>query len=280
MKNHTILTILLSIVTISCLAIPAKRVRKNLTLTDGSTVVATLTGDENGHWYVDDMGSTLTEDSAGVAHYLSLYEIDLCMKAKAERMTIRNNSRKTRLAKATSVLTRGSDDGASQGYIGKKKGLVILANFTDKKFTYTQDDFNALANEKGYSQNGARGSVSDYFRDQSYGKFEIEFDVVGPYDLSLPMAYYGKNIEGEDSLVGEFVTEAVKLADKDVNFADYDWNHDGEVDQVYIIYAGYSEEQGAPSNTMWAHEWDLESAKEDDCGGDGPVLLDNVWINT
>lgn len=283
MKKHTILTILLSIVTISCLAIPAKRVRKNLTLTDGSTVVATLTGDENGHWYVDDMGRTLTEDSAGVAHYLSLYEIDLCMKAKTERMSIRNNSRKARLAKTTSVLTRGSNDGTSQGYIGKKKGLVILANFTDKKFTYTQDDFNALANEKGYSQNGARGSVSDYFRDQSYGKFEIKFDVVGPYDLSHPMEYYGKDtkhIEGEDSLVGEFVTEAVKLADKDVNFADYDWNHDGEVDQVYIIYAGYSEEQGGPSNAIWAHEWDLESAKEDDCGGDGPVLLDNVWINT
>ena len=283
MKNHTILTILLSIVTISCLAIPAKRVRKNLTLTDGSTVVATLTGDENGHWYVDDMGRTLTEDSAGMAHYLSLYEIDLCMKAKAERMNIRNNSRKARLAKATSVLTRGSSNGASQGYIGKKKGLVILANFTDKKFTYTQDDFNALANEKGYSKNGARGSVSDYFRDQSYGKFEIEFDVVGPYDLSHPMEYYGKDtkhIEGEDSLVGEFVTEAVKLADKDVNFADYDWNHDGEVDQVYIIYAGYSEEQGGPSNAIWAHEWDLESAKEDDYGGDGPVLLDNIWINT
>ena len=290
MKNHTILTILLSLFSISCLAIPAKRVKKSLTLTDGSIVVATLTGDENGHWYVDDMGRSLTEDSTGIAHYLSPYETELCMKAKAERMTIRNNSRKARLAKSKAIytMTRSSDDEAPKGYIGKKMGLVILANFTDKKFTYTQDDFDALANEKGYSRNGARGSVSDYFRDQSYGKFEIEFDVVGPYDLSHSMAYYGKNkkntkgemIDGEDALVGEFVTEAVQLANKDVNFADYDWDHNGEVDQVYIIYAGYSEEQGASTNALWSHEWDLGSAKEDDCGGDGPVLLDNVWINT
>jgi len=281
MKNHTILTILLSLVTISCLAIPAKRVQKNLTLADGSTVVATLTGDENGHWYVDDQGRALSEDSEGVAHYMSIYELDSCNKAKTERAAIRNKARKARMAKRR--ITRGFTDDDFEGFIGKKKGVAILVNFSDTKFTYTQEDFNALANEEGYSKNSAKGSVRDYFRDQSYGKFDLEFDIVGPYDLSHDLEYYGKNIKdkvGEDALPGDMVTEAVKLADKDVNFADYDWNYDGEVDQVYIIFAGHSEEQGAPSYAMWSHEWDLESAHVDDCGGEGAVLLDNVWINT
>jgi M6 family metalloprotease-like protein len=290
MKNRTILTILLSLITISCLAIPAKRVRKNLTLTDGSIVVATLTGDENGHWYVDDQGKALTEDSMGTAHYLSTYETELRMEARAKRLSVRNDGRKARWARrlAASALTRGSDDEKYEGYTGKKKGIVILVNFTDKKFTYTRDDFHALANEKGYCLNGARGSVSDYFRDQSYGKLEVEFDVVGPYNLSHPMAYYGKNkttpggsmLDGDDVLVGEFATEAVKLADKDVNFADYDWNHNGEVDQVYIMYAGYSEAEGGASTTIWPHEWSLDSAKVDNCGGDGKFLVDNVWVDT
>lgn len=281
MKNCIILSLLLSLVAMTCLAIPAKRVWKSLTLSDGTTVTATLVGDENGHWYVDDQGRTLSEDSTGIAHYMSIYELDYHKKAKTERAAIRNKARKARMAKRE--ITRSSNADNTIGFIGKKKGIAILVNFSDAKFYYTQEDFNALANENGYNKNGAKGSVRDYFRDQSYGKFEIEFDIVGPYDLAHDMEYYGKNLKnkaGEDALPGEMVTEAVKLADKDVNFADYDWNYDGEVDQVYIIFAGYGEEQGAPSTTMWSHEWDLTSAKEDNCGGNGSVLLDNVWINT
>ena len=284
MKNCIILSILLSLVAMSCLAIPAKRVKRPLTLADGTTVMATLVGDENGRWYVDDMGNALTEDSIGVAHYISQFELDSRRKARTERMTARNNSRKARLAKAkqmSSFITRGSSENIYEGYIGSKKGLIILVNFTNKKFTFTRNDFNALANEEGYSKNGAKGSVSDYFREQSYGKFELEFDVVGPYNLSHEISYYGKNDDNnEDVLPGEMITEAVKLADKDVNFADYDWNLDGEVDQVYILYAGYSEEQGAPSYNIYSHEWDLESAKHFNNGGNGSILLDNVWINT
>ena len=41
MKNCIILSFLLSLVAMTCLAIPAKRVQKKLTLADGSTVVAT-----------------------------------------------------------------------------------------------------------------------------------------------------------------------------------------------------------------------------------------------
>ena len=284
MKNCIILSILLSLVAMTCIAMPAKRVRRSLTLADGTIVMATLTGDENGHWYVDDMGKVLTEDSIGIAHYISQYELDSRKKARTERITARNNSRKARLVKAKLIsqhITRGSDETIYEGFTGKKNGLVILVNFTDKKFTFTRDDFNALANEKGYSQNGAQGSVSDYFREQSYGKFELEFDVVGPYNLAHDMKYYGKNDDNDDDILpGEMITEAVKLADKDVNFTDYDWDRDGEVDQVYVIYAGYSEEQGGPAYAIYSHEWDLASAKHYKNGGNGPVLLDNVWINT
>ena len=230
MKNCIILSILLSLVAMSCLAIPAKRIKRSLTLADGTTVMATLVGDENGHWYVDDKGNALTEDSIGIAHYISQFEFESRNKAKTERMTMRNNSRKARLAKAkqmSSFITRGSGETIYEGYTGHKKGLIILVNFTNKKFTFTRDDFKALANEKGYNKNNAKGSVSDYFREQSYGKFELEFDVVGPYDLSHEISYYGNNDDNNDDVLpGEMITEAVKLADKDVILSDYDWNLD------------------------------------------------------
>ena len=283
-KKRIYFSFLLSFIAVICLAIPAKRIKRSLTLADGTIVMATLIGDENGHWYVDDNGKALTEDSTGIARYISLYELNSRQKTKTERMVMRNKNRKARLAKAkhiSSFITRGSEESIYEGYTGKKKGLVILVNFTNKKFSFTRNDFDALTNEKGYSKNNAKGSVSDYFRNQSYGKFELEFDVVGPYNLSHDMAYYGKNDDNDDDVLpGAMVTEAVKLANKDVNYADYDWDRDGEVDQVYIIHAGYSEEQGGPSSCIYSHEWDLESAKHFNNGGDGAILLDNVWINT
>lgn len=283
-KKRIYFSFLLSFIAVICLAIPAKRIKRSLTLADGTIVMATLIGDENGHWYVDDNGKALTEDSSGIARYISLYELNSRQKTKTERMVMRNKNRKARLAKAkhiSSFITRGSEESIYEGYTGKKKGLVILVNFTNKKFSFTRNDFNALTNEKGYSKNNAKGSVSDYFKNQSYGKFELEFDVVGPYNLSHDMAYYGKNDDNDDDVLpGAMVTEAVKLANKDVNYADYDWDRDGEVDQVYIIHAGYSEEQGGPSSCIYSHEWDLESAKHFNNGGDGAILLDNVWINT
>ena len=249
--------------------------------------MATLKGDENGHWYEDDNGKALIEDSLGIASYISEYELRMRKEARAEKLNERNNMRRARLAKNVNNSmrqTRGSSDNVTSLYTGKKKGLIILVNFKDKKFTYSQKDFYALANEKGYSKNGAKGSVSDYFYDQSYGTFELKFDVVGPYNLSKVMSYYGRNVDtsqkGDDAMPGEMITEAVKLADKDVNFADYDWDHDGDVDQVYVVYAGYSEAEGAPSTTIWPHEWNLESAKFFDNGGNGAVRLDNVWVNT
>ena len=69
--------------------------------------------------------------------------------------------------------------------------------------------FNDLLNQKGYSANGGTGSVRDYYRDNSYGQFDPEFVVVGPYNLGKPMAYYGKNdAYGNDARMEDFVKDA------------------------------------------------------------------------
>lgn len=84
--------------------------------------------------------------------------------------------------------------------------------------------------------------MHDYFYNQSYGQFDLTFDVVGPVTVSKNMkAYGGNNSNKEDIDPAGMVVEACKLAASKVNFADYDWDKDGEVDQVYVIYAGYGE---------------------------------------
>jgi M6 family metalloprotease-like protein len=149
-------------------------------------------------------------------------------------------------------------------YRGKKKGLVILCEFKDKTFNTTHDKqkYNDILNTRGYtSSEGFQGSVADYFLAQSDGLFELDFDVVGPYTTLYETKYYGKNTtDGYDMRPEEMVIEMCKAADEEVNFADYDWDDDGEVDEVFVVYAGKGEADGGGATTIWPHMWTLDEA--------------------
>ena len=154
--------------------------------------------------------------------------------------------------------------GVDTHYTGDKKGLVILVNFTDVKFQDENDNarYKRILNEKDYtSKEGHKGSVNDYFHDQSNGQFNLTFDVVGPYQLKNKQSYYGGNDKnGDDKAPAEMVVEAIEMASKEVNFEDYDWDGDKEVDQVFVVYAGQGEADSYVDDTIWPHEWTLSDA--------------------
>ena len=93
------------------------------------------------------------------------------------------------------VRQRVGSESPVRDYLGEKRGLIILVAFPNQKFKDEdpQAVWSAIANQEGYADNGAKGSVSDYFHDQSYGQFRLSFDVVGPVETKNPYAYYGKN---------------------------------------------------------------------------------------
>ena len=160
-------------------------------------------------------------------------------------------------------------------YTGSKKGIIILVNFTDKTFNdaNNQSYFNNIVNTEGFSNSKFNGSVHDFFSAQSNNQFDLTFDVVGPVTVSNNYAYYGQNSGGDDMYPQEMVVEACNLVDDQVNFKDYDWDDDGVVDQVYVIYAGKGEADGGGSSTIWPHEWELSATDSD-------IDLDGVHIDT
>lgn len=209
----------------------------------------------------------VNDNIKSVKEFLSADWTEKIEKANTERFSRHYAKSKTR---AVGVPTE---------YKGDKKGVVILVNFANKEMSVSNADkvFDRMFNEVGYNENGALGSVHDYFYDQSYGQFNLTFDVVGPVKVSNNYGYYGSNgtgLNGKDLYVGEMIVEACRLADDYVDFSDYDWDGDGEVDQVFVIYAGYGEASGGAKNTIWPHESQL---KYHDCG---TVSLDGVKINT
>ena len=129
--------------------------------------------------------------------------------------------------------------------------LVVLVEFADCQFTQDNplDYYDRMFNESGFteSQEVSIGSMTDYLMAQSNGLFHVTFDVVGPFRVSSkakpnPNAnsntrYYGKDVfkEATEMLVAEY---------PDLNYAQYDWDGDGKVNQVIFIHAGIAGNQG------------------------------------
>lgn len=144
---------------------------------------------------------------------------------------------------------------------GEVHSLVILVQFADTKFSTVGSDahqfFNSMLNEPGFTySNGANGSARDFYVNSSNGKFQPQFDVIGPVTLPKKYSYYGANKgSSTDNPVAleEFVREACTLADPLVDFSQYDHNQDGFVDNIYFFYAGKGEADSGDGNAIWPH---------------------------
>lgn len=132
--------------------------------------------------------------------------------------------------------------------------LVIMANFADIELVSSQAEVDSMFNAQNWEKDNAKGSVRQYFFDQSMGTYNPQFDVFGPVTLSQGYAYYGENGAGS---VGCMVTEACRLADDEVDFSQYDANNDGRVDLVFVFYAGFGQNDPPKNLGQTFNETDL-----------------------
>lgn len=142
--------------------------------------------------------------------------------------------------------------------------LVITVNFTDAQIISSQADVDSMFNAYNWTKDDAKGSIRQYFYDQSFGAYNPQFDVVGPVTLSYGYAYYGQG-ESVSSRAGYMVTEACALVDDEVDFTLYDSNNDGYIDLVYILYAGFGENDppefiSVASDLLWPAYWSVNGA--------------------
>ena len=142
---------------------------------------------------------------------------------------------------------------------GTVRTAIILVDFNERRFSKTKKQFEDLFNQLNYTNNGSMsipGSMKDLFLSNSYGKFELQADVYGPYTMSQPISYYDHNGSGGNGAGGKMATEAVKAAIAGgCDFSKYpDPANSANAIAVHIIFAGYGQEAGAPKNqSIWSH---------------------------
>lgn len=246
-------------------AVPAKKLQKVITLTNGTQVSVELRGDEYLSWWEGTDGTAYRATADDTV--FEAFDLEAQKPAAAARRARTEQGRVARLARVKNSL-KGADDkmrglgGDHITYKGVKKGLVVLVDFKNKKFADGHDleYYKNVINGKDFSdeEEGYVGSVRDYFLAQSNGQFELDFDVVGPVTMSKNYGYYGNDgAYQKDEKVYEMIKEACDGIQDKVNLKDYDWDGDGEADQVFFLYAGLGQASGGSPGTIWPHESEL-----------------------
>lgn len=157
--------------------------------------------------------------------------------------------------------------------LGKQKVLNILVDFSNRKFS--MDDpkayYDRFFHEKGFSENGSRGSVYDFYTEGSDYRYDPDIDCYGPVTVSGTYQSYAGN-DGTSNAY-KMIQEACRiLYEQGVDFSPYDTDGDGVVDNVYVIYAGYGQADSNQPNTIWPHSWNLSV-------GGYAITLGNVKID-
>ena len=141
--------------------------------------------------------------------------------------------------------------------------LVLLIQFPD----YPADSNHTPAYYQDFLFSHDEGSMWHFYDQNSYGEFNITGDVVGWFNASHNMSYYGRYEFYSPPLEGygnakNLTQEAVEMASSSINFSDYDKDGDGELDHLLLVHSGPADESnggGGPSgdDAIWSHRWSI-----------------------
>ena len=183
------------------------------------------------------------------------------MTTAAQDFTVRQGCRRGTPRPQTTTLRRGGSEGRTPGgdfYHGECHQLVVLAAYNDRLFkddeAATMEQWDKIFNAENLTEAPFKGSVHDYFYAQSYGDFSLVFDLVYVQVSGDAKKYASTSSDDENS---QYLVEDIMdvLKERDIDWSLYDWNGDGYVNQLLIIYAGHGMNDSHGPDLIWPHQW-------------------------
>ena len=189
--------------------------------------------------------------------------LTVCLPSVADDSIRMRNCRRGTPRPQSMMLTRGASGAQPRHvggdfYHGNRHQLTVLVAFNDRKFmgdeNATIQQWDKILNTENLTEEPFKGSVHDYFFAQSYGDFNITFDLQYVVVSSNVAKYASSDADDENSqYLVEDIMEVLKT--RDIDWSKYDWNGDGFVNQLLIVYAGKGMNDGGGSNSIWPHQW-------------------------
>ena len=202
------------------------------------------------------------------------------LTAAAEDVFVRQGCRRgTPRSQSYNLLHRAAPGGQTKQtggdfYHGERHQLTVLVEFNDRSFkgdeTASLAQWDKIFNARNLTEAPFKGSVHDYFYAQSYGDFDLTFDLQYVKVTGNAKKYASTQTDDENSqyLVPDIINQ---LQQRDIDWSLYDWNGDGFVNQLLIIYAGKGMNDSYGSDLIWPHQWWMSEHKKD--------RIDSVYCN-
>lgn len=149
--------------------------------------------------------------------------------------------------------------------VGTPKVLVIPIAFSDAPAPNNMKQqlekaFFGSSTDTGWE------SLQSYYYKSSYGKLNIQGTVLETYNTGKTVSYYNNlqkqyikdldayyNYETDtypDGVEYEIISSALKYYDSQIDYSDYDYNEDGYIDSIYLVYTtDYNEDE---ESLWWA----------------------------
>jgi M6 family metalloprotease-like protein len=275
---YLIISGLILFLPVGVVAMPAYPGLVKIQQPDGDEITIYMRGDEKVHWMESPDGYSLMYDKN---KYIVFAEADktgnmvpssiIFRDARLRSSTVDEQlanipknlrysaSQVNTLKQIWNMTKRSQEQAAPKTVSGTIRAICPLVQFQDVSFKKTKEDFEQLMNQAGYDTGGAKGSVRDFYYENSYGGMELIVTVLEPYTVSHNLSYYGENgANGSNMNMSHMMELARQVANNTfsqsgINPSDYDNDNDGYIDAFHLIYAGYGEEAGGNADAIWSH---------------------------
>lgn len=194
---------------------------------------------------------------------LSVLLLTICLSSAADDGILVRGCRVGTPRPEGIALRRGAPGGQPKQvggdfYHGERHQLTVLVEFNDRPFkgdeAATLAQWDKIFNTKNLSEAPFKGSVHDYFFAQSYGDFDLTFDLHYVVVPGNAKKYASDALTDENSqYLVQDIMEVLKT--RDIDWSLYDWNGDGFVNQLLIVYAGHGMNDSSGPNLIWPHQW-------------------------
>jgi immune inhibitor A len=142
----------------------------------------------------------------------------------------------------------------------KLHAIALLVDFSDNKGIRRAKEFEKLLFDKANPN-----SMTNFYRQLSYGALELTGEVIGYVRAPQPYSYYTATESGTGSNYPKntpgLLNDALTIFCRNDNLARFDADNDGFVDAIFLIHAGSgAEAEPNPTkrkNMIWSHKWTL-----------------------
>lgn len=178
------------------------------------------------------------------------------LQQAAEQTRWQQRRRQRRAALRQAMEARAAPP--SSATVGDYVGLCLLIDFPDIPGTVSRQEVDDFCNQPGYSGYSNNGSVSDYFREVSAGRFRYTNVVAEYYTASNNRDHYTDPSITYGTRARQLIIEALDdLSGKGFDFSQLSADSEDYIYALNVFYAG--DRVNNWSEGLWPHAWVLAS---------------------